>query len=131
MLGLIDRDNVRCIISFAPVTDPVELVALGGFSGLFWERYIGARADVRANPAAISPARRAGEFAAPILLMHGAEDSVVPIAESRHLVRNLRNPDRLRYIEMPAIDHYLTTADSRRQLLSESAALLREHLPVE
>lgn len=131
MLGLIDRDNVRCIISFAPVTDPVELVALGGFSGLFWERYIGARADVRANPAAISPARRAGEFAAPILLMHGAEDSIVPIAESRHLVRNLRNPDRLRYIEMPAIDHYLTTADSRRQLLSESAALLREHLPVE
>lgn len=131
MLGLIDRDNVRCIIAFAPVTDPVELVAEAGSSGLFWERYIGERADVRANPAAISPARRAGEFSAPILLMHGVEDSTVPVRESRHLERNLRGSGRLHYIEMHGVDHDLTTADSRRQLLSESAVLLREHLPVE
>ena len=41
----------------------------------------------------------------PCLLVHGAEDSMVPVAISRDLARRV---PRIRYVEVPGMDHGIT-----------------------
>lgn len=72
----------------------------------FWTKRIG---DPRADAAmleAASPRRRAAEVACPVFLVHGAEDGVVPMAQShrmRDALRAARKP--VEYVEIPDFGH--------------------------
>lgn len=136
MLGLVDRERVRCMISIAPVTDPTEMVHTmfrnGDISAMrYWQYYLQRRASDDPAAVAISPYRRHAEFDAPILLLHGVHDTNVRIIQSRQLERAMRRNRLLNYIELAEEDHYFTRTDSRERLLRESTALLAEHLPVQ
>ncbi|MCW5725004.1 MAG: S9 family peptidase [Maricaulaceae bacterium] len=131
MLALLDRDEVRCVVAIGADTDPVEIMVGSLHSQRYWEQYIGPRTMGTQRAAQISPFRRASEIRAPVLLIHGAEDSTVPVGQSRALERAMRGSGRLRYIEMRNIDHYFTTTAARRTLLQESGAFLQQHLPVD
>lgn len=132
MIGLLDPQNVRCVVAVHSVTDPVDMMgASGRYGRRYWEQYIGDlyMGDERRHE--ISPRRRAGELQAPILLMHGVEDTTVDVGQSRALARAMRDGDLLTFIEMPGADHYFVTTESRRQLLEESGDFLLRHLPVD
>lgn len=72
----------------------------------FWTKRIG---DPRADAAmleAASPRRRAAEVACPVLLVHGAEDGVVPVAQSHRMRDALRAARRpVEYVEIPDFGH--------------------------
>lgn len=56
----------------------------------FWSRRIGQLGVDDAMMAAASPRRRAGEIVCPVLLVHGVDDPVVPVSQSRRMHDALR-----------------------------------------
>ncbi|MEN0652707.1 MULTISPECIES: alpha/beta hydrolase family protein [Hyphobacterium] len=136
MAGILDPENVRCVIAINAVSDPHAMLgdnyASGRLIGLdYWERYIGSLYMDRDNRRAIAPVLRAGEIRAPLLLMHGANDLTVPVEQSRGIERVMRDSPLLTYREIESQDHYLSTGSSRARVLAETAAFLAEHYPVE
>ncbi len=134
MAGLLDRQGVRCIIAVNAVTEPMSLLGRANVAsdriGLdYWEQYIGSIYMARRDAREISPVRRAHEYAAPILLLHGTDDLTVPFTQSRRFLRERQGSGRVRLIELANEDHYLGLRASRETILTETAAFLAEHLP--
>jgi len=106
----------------------VELLAGGDSDALpYWRYHIGNALD----PEVIerSPARRAYEVTAPVLLMHGENDSVVPIEQSELMARRLADAQRPhRLVRLEGEDHWLTQAATRIRMLRELEAFLAGQL---
>ena len=96
---------------------------------LYWQNHIGDAMD----PEVIgkSPARQAYEAKVPILLLHGANDSVVPIEQSELMARRLADAQRPhRLVRLEGEDHWLTQAATRIRMLRELEAFLAGQLRV-
>lgn len=93
----------------------------------YWKDHIG----LRTSPEVISksPSRAAANVRAPVLLLHGVNDSVVPVAQSREMasaLKSLEKPHTL--IELPGEDHWLSRSDSRTRVLTEMESFLAAYL---
>jgi dipeptidyl aminopeptidase/acylaminoacyl peptidase len=91
----------------------------------YWKEHIGtiSSPDVTAK----SPARAASNVRAPVLLMHGKADSVVPIEQSQRMIKALGGaPHQL--IELPGEDHWLSRSATRIRVLAEMERFLGKHL---
>ena len=127
-----DGGRYRCAISGAGVHDLPEMVAYDrNYLGRYGSQYIGSAASRLAE---ISPARFASEYSAPILIVHGARDVRVPVAQSRELVARLRRAGKVEgrdfvYVEQPRNTHHLPLESDRLQLLQEMQRFLAQHNP--
>lgn len=124
-----DGARYRCAISYAGVSD---LDAMRKYDGKFL--YAGARSDWLKRQApdfrSVSPLYHAAEFAAPVLIVHGKEDDVVPIAQSRDMVAKLKSAGKpVTYIEQPLADHHFTRGEDRLEFLTAMEAFLKENNP--
>ena len=127
----------RCAVSVAGLSD------LNAF--LFWREqkfgqvnevvrsdhlYMGAVGAGDSSLGAFSPAHLARRADAPVLLIHGKNDSVVPIDQSlvmRDALRNAGKPVEL--IELSGEDHWLSKAETRTQMLEASVAFVQKYNP--
>lgn len=76
-----------------------------------------------------SPARSIDTIRAPILLIHGMSDTVVPPSQSENFARLLaRHGKDHQYIEIQGEDHWLSTSQSRLTLLQSMEGFLAKHL---
>lgn len=92
----------------------------------YWRASIG---EEREQIRAVSPALLADRVRAPILLIHGVDDTVVRIDQSRRMERALRAAGKpVRFVELAGDDHYLSDAETRAQALREVETFLAEHL---
>ena len=81
------------------------------------------------NVIAKSPARSAATVTAPVLLLHGVDDSVVPIAQSERMARALEKAGRpVKFVKLAGEDHWLSRGDTRLQVLKELDAFLAPFL---
>jgi dipeptidyl aminopeptidase/acylaminoacyl peptidase len=93
----------------------------------YWKEHIGPATDPRA--AQRSPARAADAVRAPVLLLHGADDTVVPPSQSRLMAKALKEAGKPhRYVSLPGEDHWLSQAATRTRVLEEIEGFLAEHL---
>jgi dipeptidyl aminopeptidase/acylaminoacyl peptidase len=84
----------RCGVAVAGVTDWLDLLETHNQEGEFkiayayWEKRLGPikSEKVRQRLAAVSPLNFADQIKAPLLIVHGKEDQVVPLAQSTRLV---------------------------------------------
>jgi dipeptidyl aminopeptidase/acylaminoacyl peptidase len=123
-----------CAVSVAGVSDLGEMLAyeekLAGEESdavYYWRESIGRRDDPRV--AQKSPARFAGNIRAPVLLIHGSNDSVVPFNQSQMMANALKaagKPHQL--ITLDSEDHWLSASATRIRLLSEMEKFLAAHL---
>lgn len=129
-------DRYRCAVSVAGVSDLIEFArrvdwSVGSDSGLSeaWRIQIGDRQADAERLRAVSPALLAERVQIPILLIHGTDDTVVPIAQSRRM-RDRLNAERktVRYVELSGDDHWLSDAPTRIQMLREIETFLAENL---
>jgi dipeptidyl aminopeptidase/acylaminoacyl peptidase len=119
-----------CAISVAGVSDLGEMLAhdekLEGEESdafYYWRESIGRRDDPRI--AQKSPARFAGNFRAPVLLIHGSNDSVVPFNQSQMMANALKSagkPHQL--VTLDSEDHWLSSSVTRVRLLKEMEKFL-------
>ena len=95
----------------------------------YWVRTLGdPKADLAALQAS-SPARRAAEIKAPVLLVHGLEDSNVLPNQSRIMAAALRAAGKsVVHLEIRGADHSDWDEDAERKLATESVAFLAKAL---
>jgi dipeptidyl aminopeptidase/acylaminoacyl peptidase len=125
----------KCAISVAGVADLLQMMrreGIGDFGARstslnYWRDHIGA--DDASGMAAVSPSRLAANVRAPILLIHGRDDSVVDFEQSTIMANALRaanKPHKL--VELDGEDHWLSRASTRLQMLKEIESFLTENL---
>lgn len=129
-------ETYRCAASFAGISD---LGVLLGEEMSAWGPSSGAAKDLRkalgAAPKSLldstSPARIAGNIKAPILLIHGDKDTVVPIEQSQLMARTLRAAGKpVEMVTLAGENHYLVHSATRTQMLQVLGAFLAKNLPV-
>lgn len=126
-------EEVACVVAFAPVTDPVSLLGESRRYGTFiaydfWEQYMGPIVWDREQASRVSVISNASRLTMPVLLMHGVEDSVVPIEASQSLRRAMTAGQPLDYVELEEENHFFRLSASRQTLLERSLALFEQTL---
>jgi dipeptidyl aminopeptidase/acylaminoacyl peptidase len=123
-----------CAVSVAGVADLPEMLAydekMSGTDSdafFYWRDSIGDSLDPRV--AEKSPARSARTIRAPVLLMHGTDDSVVPLAQSEIMVNALKAAGKTyQFVPLQGEDHWLSTSATRIRMLSEIERFLAASL---
>jgi len=122
----------RCVVAVNAVSD---LVALwlhaadhpGGVAAMRLQ--LGELWGDRARLTATSPARQAARITAPVLLVHGSADRVVPVDQGRAMAAALRAADRPhQWLEIPGGHHALDRAADRLAWFSAMVDFLASHL---
>lgn len=86
----------------------------------------------RESWAAVSPRRLAARADAPILLVHGRDDTVVPYSHSTAMADALRDAGKsVRLVELAGEDHWLSRSETRQQMLQATMDFVLEHNPPE
>lgn len=123
-----------CAISVSGVSDLPNMLGferrMGGAESdrvAYWKEHIGPAND----PDVIgrSPARAARRVRAPVLLMHGVDDTVVPIAQSRAMMNALGGGAPHELVELSGEDHWLSRSATRVRVLTEMERFLAKHVP--
>jgi dipeptidyl aminopeptidase/acylaminoacyl peptidase len=96
----------------------------------YWRRSLGVEDNYSARDLdAASPALHAERVQAPVLLIHGRDDSVVPIGQSRMMERALRSAGKtVQFVELEGEDHWLSVARTRLETLQSIDTFLAQHL---
>lgn len=130
-------ERYRCAVSVAGVSDVVRMLddtarmSGSSYSSIsdWWRYSIGDRHNERDRLRNISPANLASNVRAPVLLIHGNNDSVVPIIQSRMMESALRSAGKdTRLVVLTGDDHWLSNAETRIQMLREIESFLAQHL---
>jgi dipeptidyl aminopeptidase/acylaminoacyl peptidase len=78
---------------------------------------------------AASPAKHAERVQAAVLLIHGRDDSVVLIGQSRKMERALRDAGKnVQFVELDGEGHWLSEADTRLETLEALDTFLAQQL---
>lgn len=96
----------------------------------FWRAVTGADKEGNGVMKTLSPAYFAEQASGPILLIHGKDDTVVPIEQSRLMASALRSANKaVEILEMKGEDHWLSRDETRKTMLKAAVAFVREHNP--
>ena len=90
-------------------------------------RYIGSAFEQKVIER--SPVRAAERIRIPILLLHAADDTVVPIGQSESMARVLAKFDKpFSFIRLAGEDNWLSRGETRLQVLTEIEKFLAANL---
>lgn len=80
--------------------------------------------------AEVSPRRLAARADAPVLLIHGKDDTVVPYNQSLVMADALKDAGRpYELVALPGEDHWLSRAETRKRMLAETMRFVQQHNP--
>ena len=134
--GAFSPGKYRCVASIAGIADLERMLksdrrkyGRDHWAISYWERQYGGDAFDWGALKAISPVEFAASFQAPVLLVHGSKDTVVPVEQSKVMRNALRKADKdVTYVELDNEDHWLSFAESRLETLRAVAAFIDEQL---
>ncbi len=126
----------KCVIGISGPSDLVEMLnwersTQGADSDHYeyWSRVIGDPSADKERLLLKSPARQAAAFRAPVLLLHGTDDQIVPVRQSRIMEKALKQAGRpVRYVEIKGAGHGSWDEESNTKLLSEIETFLDKNL---
>src|SRR5258706_11732245 len=82
--------------------------------------------------ASLSPALAAAQADAPILLIHGKDDTVVPIEQSDSMAAALKRAGKpYEYLIMKGEDHWLSRENTRIAMLKAAVGFVQKYNPAE
>lgn len=134
----LEQGVYRCAVSVAGVSD--LRTQIGGpkadaehsSSVRYWDRFMGAKDPKDPILDQISPASHAAAASAPILLIHGQDDTVVPIEQSRIMERELKRANKpVEFVVLKNEDHWLSREATRMQTLQATVAFLEKDNPAQ
>ncbi len=136
----LEQGVYRCAVAVAGVSDLRRMLlweknqtgAANSLGVRYWRRYMGADRINDSALAEISPAQQAERFNAPILLIHGKDDLVVPFEQSEILARALKRADKpYELVTLAGEDHWLSRGTTRLQMLNATVGFVEKHNPPE
>jgi dipeptidyl aminopeptidase/acylaminoacyl peptidase len=133
----LEQGVYRCASSFAGVSDLgkwLERRASGDRrnteTARWWQRFIGSSDPRDPKVAAISPSRQIARLNAPLQLIHGTDDLVVPIEQSRLMADAAKAAGKtVEFIRVLQQDHWFSNAAARVAILEAQIAFLLKHNP--
>ncbi|MDZ4373725.1 MAG: S9 family peptidase [Phenylobacterium sp.] len=131
----IDTGVYRCAAAFAGVSDLDRMLIWsknrrGAAAFRYWTRFMGADEDQPRSLQDISPAALADRVSIPILLIHGRDDFVVPLEQSRVMADALQKAGKpVEFIVQNGEDHYLSRGQTRLETLTSVMAFVEKHNP--
>lgn len=134
--GAFTPDLYKCVVAIAPVSDLAMMLAderddtgSNHWAVDYWEERMadGDASTQKLN--AISPARYASAFKAPVLLIHGEDDTVVPMRQSVRMRNALNQENRLvKLIRLQGEDHWLSESSTRLATLQAVSEFVDNHI---
>jgi len=131
----LQRGLYRCAVAVAPVSDMGDMLwsnyRESGGSKMLRRNYLrtlGAPSTYNE----VSPRRQAAQADAPILLIHGKDDTVVAFDQSSRMADALKaagKPHEL--FVMQGEDHWLSKAETRKQMLEQAMRFVQAHNPAD
>jgi dienelactone hydrolase len=131
----------RCAASYAGVSDPGDMLqytakiygpAEKGSSMRYWRSYFGIGENASHVPDEISPLAHAAEADAPILLIHGMDDTTVPIEQSDRMESALKRAGKpVERVTLRGEDHGLSRSATRLQMLEAMMGFVQSHNPAD
>lgn len=125
-------ERYACAVSVNGVSDPEYMLkeaTRGDAKSMvaeWWSKSMGSDMD---HLRKVSPIRHVDKVRAPILLLHGIEDSVVKVEQSRSMnTKLLRAKRNVRFVELGGDDHWLSSASTRTLMLQEIETFLAQNL---
>ena len=132
MQAILEPDMYRCIIAGAAPTDlPVMLDWIGEDGGDvldYFHRAMGNPQTDMDRLIAFSPARRAAEIKAPVLLLHGRRDGVVPVEQSELMADALTAANVIHNFVPHDGNHGITTDQQWTRVATQITFFLHEYL---
>jgi len=134
----LDPGPWRCAVSIAGLSDLVDEIhwidkshaPADDGARQYWMRYFGVKDEDDPILEAISPARHVGAATPPVLLVHGEDDTVVRIQQSRIMEAAMRKARRpVEFVLLQGEDHWLSRSETRAQALTATAEFLRRTNP--
>ncbi len=126
-------DLYACAVSVNGVSNLPQMLGRAAQSSRlaedYWEVLIGSRFRDGDALNAVSPAKIADKAGPPILLIHGKDDTVVPLEQSRQMRDALKAAGKPHeYVELDGEDHWLSTSKSRTEMLRASIDFIDQHI---
>lgn len=133
--GAFTPEFYKCVVAIAPVSDiPVMMNDVEDDSGRshwvvdYWAELTVNRGD-QDSMEEVSPSRHAENFQAPVLLIHGRDDTVVELEQSRIMERALKRADKsVEFIVQYNGDHWLTARETRLETLQAAGTFVDQHI---
>lgn len=134
----LDQGVYRCASAVAGVSDLRRMLVSekrdtgSGNNGVlrFWQRFMGAEYVGDTAIDAWSPARLAAKVTVPLQLIHGKDDTVVPIEQSRLMQDAMKDAGKsVDWVELAGEDHWLSRPATRIAMLEAQIAFLEKHNP--
>ncbi|HEY2660440.1 MAG TPA: prolyl oligopeptidase family serine peptidase [Caulobacteraceae bacterium] len=134
----IQHDIYRCAVSVAGVSDLNEMLAWehkmhnGNLTDevRYWRKFMGATSDGDTSLHNLSPARLASTADAPILLIHGDDDTTVPIEQSRLMESALRSAGKpVEFLTLKGEEHQLLRETGRKAMLAAAVDFVLKYNP--
>lgn len=127
----------RCAVSVAGISDLAKMLQWEGRGGLdareatrYWDRFWGVSGSSDPKLDTISPIRHVDAVRAPVLLIHGRDDTIVPFEQSQMMFDALRHENKeVQLVALNHEDHGLSHGDTRTQMLEATVDFLRAHNP--
>ncbi|WP_374575899.1 alpha/beta fold hydrolase [Phenylobacterium sp.] len=131
----LDRGVYRCAASVAGPSDLRRMVIWSKRQNTvaaerYWLRFMGADDRDDEKLAEVSPALHAEQVDIPILLIHGRDDTVVPLEQSQVMAKALEKAGKpVEFIVEKGEDHWLSRGETRLQMLQAVVAFLEKNNP--
>jgi dipeptidyl aminopeptidase/acylaminoacyl peptidase len=126
----------RCAVSYAGIGDMSTLFDTqaqdeGVSAGSrYLQKFIGVQLMGDAILHQISSVAFVDRVEAPVLLIHGEDDTVVPISQSVEMERKLRSAGKpVEFLRIKGEDHWLSQDATRKQVLAAALAFIEAHNP--
>lgn len=123
-------DLFQCAISFAGMSDLVKM--RNSYRNFVNSAVIRKQFGDDSNQLKqTSPARMVEKVKIPILLIHGKDDTVVPVSQSRIMAEELKDAGKIyEYIELENGTHHLDYLPHRKQTFEAMDKFLKKYLPL-
>jgi dipeptidyl aminopeptidase/acylaminoacyl peptidase len=124
----------RCAVAVAPVSDLGDMYKTDLRESPTYRKYVRATLnETLGDPrtfAEVSPRKKAAQADAPILMIHGKDDTVFSFHQSESMADALKNAGKpYELITLREEDHWLSRAATRKQMLEESMRFVLQHNP--
>ncbi len=134
--GAFSPFRYECLVSIAGIADLPRMLEwdeqqYGRDSNVveYWREQLGVQDTSRDTLDPVSPVNFAGHFSAPVLLVHGRDDAIVPLDQSQRMEKALRRADKpVQLVRLKGEDHYLSGYETRLEALTVVAEFIEEHL---
>lgn len=133
-----DKGIYRCAVSDSGVADPHGMLKWiqdrygesDNQTLRFWDRFMGVTSPDDPKLAEISPLAHVADVSIPVLLIHGKDDTVVPIEQSEQMAAAMQAAGKpVTFVKLDREDHWLSNADTRQRMLAETVKFLEANNP--